>query len=141
MANSVQTREIDGITFEVRRLPLKPSRDTLLKLTKMASPALAEFIRTGQGALGMASGVARLLATLEPSDLDELCSTFAAVTRVKVANAFLDLGAAGDSIFADNVATQLAWLAFALEVNFAEYLKGETVTSFLQSFKPKAASK
>lgn len=137
MALVAQQREIDGRVYEVAPLDLRTSRVVLLRLMKLAGPTLTEFAKNGQGVLGVMSGASQFFTLLQPEDLDYFCETFQKVTRMKLpAGAWVPLV---ESAFGNDVTTQLKWLVFAVEVNYAEYLKGEVAT-FFRRFQATAES-
>lgn len=137
MALVAQQREIDGRWFEVAPLDLRTARTVLLRLMKLAGPAMTEFAKNGQGVVGVMSGAAQLIELLEPADLEYFCDAFQKVSKTKIeSGAWIPLA---ESVFGNNVATQMKWLVFAVEANYAEYLKGEVAT-FLRRFQATAES-
>lgn len=137
MSLVAQQKEIDGRVYEVSPLDLRTSRVVLLRLMKLAGPALTEFAKNGQGVLGVMSGASQLFSLLQPEDLDYFCDAFQRVTKMKLpTGSWVPLV---ESAFGNDVGTQIKWLLFAVEVNYAKYLKGEVAT-LLRRFQPQDVS-
>lgn len=127
MARKVETKEINGSTYEVTQFGALVGRQVLLRLTKMIGPALAGLSKGGFNEQGLASALETWTANLSPDDFDYLCDQFAKCTKVKQSLTTgqvidLDLDKQFDSHFAGNYGTMILWLRFAIGVNYSSFL-------------------
>lgn len=138
----VEERRIGGATYRVTQLGFGAGRPALIRFARMVAPAVAE-LAGAVGSLTAASAGAALLETaidgerlgrafvafLDRATEDEiawLCETFAGRTLVRLdgSPAFVPLADVMEIHFAGKYRDALAWIRFALEVNFADFFAG-----------------
>lgn len=141
-----ESKEIDGIQFQVGGLDLRTERTMLVKLVKTLGPALAEFMKGGDTKASAPEALRLLVETMDEADVNYLCDTFAKVTKVGMTI----VTAGGDTTqwvpytegaFKNGAASQMKWLWFCLEHQFAGFL-GESsgkLGSLLGQIKAKAS--
>jgi len=130
-----QVREIDGYKFEVMPLGFKAARSAFVRLTKALGPALAraanaapdlESLRTSAAQMDLVSAVSELADRVSDDELEWFADTFGKTTR------FSRTGEQWPYLTADNREALFSggslllffrWLAFALEVNFADFFE------------------
>lgn len=105
---------IDGTEYQVTPLGAVIGRKVLLRLTKVFSPAL------------LSKDLSSLLEQLDDETLDYLCDTFAESTNVVMQAEKTKVLAplAGDMFdkhFARKYMQMFEWLAFCVEVNYADF--------------------
>lgn len=136
MPRTIEIREIDGRNFEIGYLDLKKSRETLVRLMKIAAPALAEFSGGADKDASAAAGLRSLVETVKYEDLEWLVMTFSKVSKVELEGGVkVDVT---DAIFNGELKTQLTWLWECVEVNFGTFL-GERAGTALRNFKAKVS--
>jgi hypothetical protein len=125
-----RTREIDGLEFTVSMLPPKKARATLLRLSRLVGPALAELAQGKAESIldldtsHVLAAVSRFFAGMAEEDLEHFVSTFQSVTLVPIP----DMPEAkpippGDALFAGRgTLIVFKWLIFCLEVNYSDFL-------------------
>jgi len=118
-----ETREIDGVLFQVGGLELKKEREVLVRLTKMLGPAMIELARMGAGG-GVSLSGSQVLAGLDDAEIDYLVETFRKITQAQV---ILNEDKVAwmpcvDAMFKGGAISQLKWLWFCLEHQFAGFL-------------------
>lgn len=140
-----ETREIDGLVIEVGQLQLKDARAALVRLTRAAAPALQEFTRDGVRKLGdvdhavVIASLGKLAETLSEADLDFFCDKFGSVSKVQIGpNMVVMTPQIANTVFGGKLLTMFKWLAFAAEVNFADFLAGLRAASPPKSPTPLA---
>lgn len=134
MSTTQETREIDGITFTVTQMPAMKAVTLLTFIGKRLGPALARAVSSAQQALGanmtqedvvvVAEGVGGLLNALEESDAERLLRD---MVFDKTVMQFDGKGAhvkrdTFDALFQGKVGTVYKLIAFAFEVNYADFL-------------------
>lgn len=122
-----QTRDIDDITFRVEQLDVKTARAVFIRLTHLLGPSLAELGKlAGDGsildvdhtaALGV---ISKLLASATEEDLEYLVQVFMKKSKFKMPEA-TGLVPLVDIAFTGRLLTMFKWLAFAIEVNYADF--------------------
>jgi hypothetical protein len=135
MAIEVKQKEIGGVIYQVTQFGAKQANRTLVTLFRMLGGGVAEiFQATGTAEERIGAALNGLQKTLNPDDLESLCQAFASNTKIIV----MATTTAGkvpipqvldyDNHFAgDNLRHQFSWLAFAIEVNFGNFLGGRGV--------------
>ncbi len=132
MASEIKEKKIGKNTYLVSQFGAKTGRRVLFRLTKMLGPTIAGLIRGGGFSQGGIAGALRAFAESgSDEDIDYLCDSFAAVTKVKtpLANGHeieLDLGKQFDDHFRGHYGEMIAWLMFAIEYNFESFLSEMT---------------
>lgn len=120
MSRATQAREIDGVTYVVTQLGGEDGLVTLARLTKILGPAMAS---ADDGMIGAAFAA---VSKLDPLELLPIVRVFAPSTKIhkpiqssgaKAIEVSLDV----DSHFAGKVGSLLSWLAFCVEVNYADF--------------------
>lgn len=121
-------KEIDGSVYRVTQLGSKAARRVFLRLSKLIVPALAQSIK---GTENIPAILESLVQHLSDDDVDFVCEALASVTKV------VDIGtnSKGDKFdsvnnldkcfeeqFRGKTLQQFQWLAWAIEVNFADFL-------------------
>ncbi len=128
MGLETTTREIQGTKFQVTQLPFGQARKTLTLLVKRLGPGLVQAAAAGGtptnlSYAGVAAGVQDMILRLEDEDLETLSATFGKSTRVVQGDAtpVLD-SAAQEHLFKGGELTKyFTWLAFCIEVNYADF--------------------
>lgn len=144
------TREIDGTMFQVRGLDLRKERAVLMRLTKNLGPAIAELVRAGSAA-GIPDALNRLLEHLDDDEVEYLVQVFKDVTKIG-----MQTGKDGEqttqwmpyveAAFKKGASSQLKWLWFCLEHQFAGFLGSgsgkleKTLEDLLGRLKAKASA-
>lgn len=125
---STQQREIDGTTFEVSQLDVKVSRAVFVRLGRVLGPALAEFGKVGdvKSLLDVDHSVAfgaisKLLMNASEEDLEFFCQTFMKKSKFIPPEGTGLIGLV-DLAFTGRLLTMFKWLAFAIEVNYSDFL-------------------
>jgi hypothetical protein len=130
MAINTQERTIDGRTYTVQQLPARKALKTLNRLGKVFGPALAQAA-TAVGSSAkldiaaidvakLGGAVEALFANLEDADLDHFVQTFLESSLVDGAPLYAQL----DVVFMGKIDGLLKLLAFAVEVNFGNFMRG-----------------
>ena len=123
-----EKKTIDGVTFEVTPLGYAVGRKAFVRLTKAVGPALAEAAQ-GSEEGSMSAALERLVSSVEDSDLEWFADVLGKTTRFSTDGSkwpFLS-EANRETLFSGRIFLFFQWLAFALEVNFSDFL------SFLRS--------
>lgn len=123
-----QSRQIDGVTFDVGLLPVSAGRAVLVRLTHLFGGGLAAAVRSsgeGKAEVGALGGaVSGLLERLNTEDLDWLCDQLATVTTVTHADGRrqpLTHDGVMDEVFAGRYMLLAQWLQFCVEVNYSDF--------------------
>ena len=132
MARKTEKRTIDGITFEVTQLGFAKSRQAFVRLAKAVGPALAKIADSAPSLADMrkiapgslAEAVETLISNVGDSDLEWFADVFGSVTRYSVDGERWPFLRAEDreELFSGRILLFFAWLAFALEVNYSDFL-------------------
>jgi len=124
-----QKKTIDGVTFEVTPLGYSTGRKAFVRLSKAVGPALAEAAGGGPDP-DMAAALGSLVQNVEDDDLEWFADVLGKTTRFSSDGGdkwpFLT-EANREVLFSGRIFLFFQWLAFALEVNFSDFL------SFLKS--------
>jgi hypothetical protein len=124
-------KKIGDHTYRLTMLGTRQGQRVLLRLVKALGPAAA--VLAVAGAEGLGNAISAALQSITETDLDYLIDTFAASTdlvlptttaagagSVKVA-----LTGCYDSHFAQRYPESLAWLVWAVQVNFSSFFDGK----------------
>lgn len=116
----VQIHNIDGTDYRIQQLGAKVGKTVLMRLFRIAGPAM-EAKDDEQ--------VTRLLGALGDAEVDFLCETFAKTTAVCMTNAKgqaceLELSNIFDEHFAGKYDLMLKWLWACIKANFETFPKG-----------------
>lgn len=135
MGIKTERREIGTATYIVTQFGGLKGRSVLFRLSKIIGPIVAGGIAGGKDATDIeramlqmvGSGIAGYVEHAKEEDFIYLCETFAAITKVEQRlesgeSIKVQLGDVFDSHFAGKYGEMLLWLAFAVEVNFANFL-------------------
>jgi hypothetical protein len=127
----VQSKDIDGRSYQVTMLDEKTARRVWLRLMQKLGPSVAELAKgltsaNVKSVLDLdtsifAGALARLLREMSEDDLEFFVEKMRSCTKVKPeqANVYVDLY---DGAFQGRLTTMFKWLVFALEVNYADFL-------------------
>lgn len=121
MPVEVKSKTIGDCTYRVRQLPAIQGRKVLVRLMKMFGPALESIGKNTD----VGSMLASALENLDEEVFDSLCDTFAKHTEFELANGnYVGLGEPGmfDQHFTGKYGPMIQWLAFCVQVNFADFL-------------------
>lgn len=130
-------KRIGAFTYHVTQLDAKSGSRALLRLLKIAGPALEAGEKGGETAAGT-----KLVEMLSEKDFDYFCELLAGQTTVTGGSYDEDAEPALDNLFdqhfASNYLDMFAWLAFALEVNFGSFFVGVVAKLAAMAAKAKA---
>jgi hypothetical protein len=120
-----ETRQIGASEYTVFQLPFGQARKLLLRLMKLAAPALGAAASGGLAALVGAGSVRALFDGLDDDSVEEFAEALGGVSRVKNEHGVeLALGkrAVRDGHFgAVGLFEHFEWLKFGLEVNYSDF--------------------
>jgi hypothetical protein len=114
----------DGVKFTVQTFNVVTGREALVRLQRVLGPALGELVE-GRGKTGIARAVGSLAERLNTSDLEWFCTKVSECSTVEYEDGrVLPMSMKGvqDDLFPGNYSLMFAWLEFALEVNFRDFL-------------------
>lgn len=132
MALEKQTRTIGEFTYEVTQFGAKIGNRVLLKVVKSIAPIFMAAAAAGQLKSLDVDGIAAAIAGISEDEFEWLVEAFAGATDVQVGDTAPSLKRVYDLHFAGKYSDELAWLAFAIEVNYGP---------FFQDMKRKAADR
>jgi len=115
-------RTIDGVTFEVTPLGFKQARVAFVRLTKALGPALAHV---DTDAPDMAAALSALVERVGDDDLEWFADVFGETTRFSTDGSkwpYLHADLRESLFSGGKLMLFFQWLAFALEVNFSDFL-------------------
>jgi hypothetical protein len=126
------TRTIGRYAYTVTQLRAKQGNAVLVRLAKLAGPTLGALFSGGEEGAGEAlervslgglgAALREFAAGLTEADLDWLCTTFADCTTVEIEpGSVKPLRGIFDLHFAGAYLELFEWIAFCLEVNFADF--------------------
>lgn len=117
---SPETREIGEHTFEVTPLGFTAGRKLFVRLSRAFGPAIGH-LSTGRPQ-DLAAALSSALEGLSDEDLNHVSEIFGETTRVvqgaKMPYLSKDLR---ETLFAGRILLFFQWIAFALEVNYADF--------------------
>ena len=115
-----ESKDIDGVTYEVTALGGFQGLETFAKLVKLIGPVIANK-----------DDLTKALQGLDPTELVVLAKTFAACTHVTPQPNVEDAAKVGgpldkifDLHFSQNYGRMMKWLYFCIDLNFGDFLKG-----------------
>ena len=115
-----ETREIDGLTFEVTQLPFMRQGKVFARLAAAFGPALAKMADGGlDRELGSALEV--LFARLTESEFDYLVKALLETAYVRDGDRRICVGQNPDAVLSGRNMTGLKLLKFAVEVNWQDF--------------------
>lgn len=120
-----EEKTIDGVTYKVTQLPAKKGHRNLIKLVKMASPAMAGEVNldTDLSSKESLDSIGAALMALDPDNVESLLEDFAKATIVQTdGDKWPCLWDIFDIHFAGNYAAMYKWAIFALQVNYKSFL-------------------
>lgn len=128
----VRSKEISGVTYEVRQLDAIKGRRVFVRFAKLVAP-IATAIKgsTKSGAEDLAGALRELVNAVQEDDLDFFCDSFAPSTCIVDGNKKPELSKSFALHFAGKYHEMIEWLAFCFEVNFG---------TFFQKLGPSSAS-
>lgn len=132
-----QTKEIGGYEFTVSQLPGSIGLKMFFDLVKMVGPSIGALIDEGGGSLtmsdlgklagdkkiaqaGLSGAIKELALNMNDAQVDKMIKQLRECTQVKGHG---PLNKVHDAIFAGKIKAQLEWLAFALQVQFSDFLE------------------
>lgn len=150
MSRKEQDTTIGEHCYRVRMLGGSDASAAMVKIAKAASVGLkgaSLATDAGEGAMVL-SGIADIVTNLPEADVQALAKQFAACTRVGggaygTTEPLVQLAKVYDEHFAGNMSEWLAWIAFCVEVNFADFLgllKGKLAEVFARRKGPAGAT-
>lgn len=123
-------RTIDGVIFEVTPLGYREGRKAFVRLSKAVGPALAQASSGGDMAdlsgsdVDVAAALSALVSEVSDGDLEWFADILGKTTRFSRGGdkwPYL-VEANREALFAGEILLFFKWLAFALEVNFSDFL-------------------
>ncbi len=127
MGKKTEERKLGDHVYVVSQFGALQGRAVLFRLTKMLGPALAGILKDGLSEAGFGAALSGWAASANVEDFTWLCDQFAEVSQVKQPTSsglpiVLPLGKVFDDHFVGHYSEMLKWLAFAIMVNFADFL-------------------
>ena len=119
-----QTREIDGITFRVKPLGFAKGRQVFLRIAKAIGPVLKSIPMEKGAPFPIMEAIAECVGNVTDADLawlDEMLATDAAYSTEPGKWPFMSTALVREQLFDGRFMTYAKWLAFACEVNFADF--------------------
>lgn len=117
-----KTTQIGEFAYEVTQLGAKDGNRVLMKIAKSVGPL---FVLAGGGASLNAAKAAEAVAGLSEDDFAFVVDTLAKKTDVTLQDGKSpSLAVIFDLHFAGRYEDELAWLEFAIEVNFGPFFRG-----------------
>lgn len=129
-----QDRIIDGVTYRVGPLTAAVGRKLLVELKTILGPTLAEIVR-GAGSLDMsekslldmdlgpiANAIAAFAEDVTPEKYEHIVTTLAGQSQYSEAGGNFIAFKMNTEHFRGRYLSELKWLAFALEVNYSDFL-------------------
>lgn len=132
MALESQSRQIGEFSYEVTQFGAKLGNRVLLKVVKSVAPLFMAAAAAGNLKDIDVEGVTSAIAGISEDDFEWLVEQFAGATSVQVGDQAPSLKKVYDLHFAGRYLDELAWLSFAIEVNYGP---------FFQDMKRKAAAR
>lgn len=134
MTRPVREKTIGEYRYQVTLLGAKAGRSMLVRLTKLLGPATASFIEgmlhakgdlTASLAIGAGDAIREVTQRLTDADLTAISDELAKLTIVVLDDQrSTSLDKIYDDHFSGRYGDMGAWLAFALEANFASFFDG-----------------
>ncbi len=151
MALEQRDKVIGSTTYRVTQLPAKLGRTLLVRITKLAGPALAAGItgvgetkaESADGALAVGAGEALrdLCMRLSPEEFGSILDEFAKYTVLLRGELEPRLADVFDDHFAGKYDEMLHWAAFCMEVNYQSFFgaaggRAGLITRLTALFRP-----
>lgn len=140
--------KINGVGYEVTKLPYTPGHSLLLRLTRALGPALGQGVIDGthnvnlkdllnvQVGPALGSAIKALSETLNAEDFDYIVDTLAEYTKIsKAEGKWIPLKAEMEFHFAGNYFELFQWLGFALKVNYGGFFSEQGIGGLLGKMK------
>lgn len=126
MARKTEKKKIGETEYEVQQFGARKGREVLFTLTTMLGPAAAGFLKGGLSEGGILAAIQAFSETAKVEDFSRLCDEFASCTTVHLPTITgqplkVDLSKVFDDHFAGAYGDMLAWLAFAIGVNYSNF--------------------
>jgi hypothetical protein len=138
MARKTETREIDGLTFEVTQLPGTRCNELSIRLSAILAPALSKAgtalggvdmaaglngrVDVGVLVAGIGGGLEALLVQLKPAEYKWLSKELCTFARVDEGQGMLPMtDGVIDEVFSGKSGTFFKFLLFAVEVNLQNF--------------------
>jgi hypothetical protein len=127
MGLEVKERQIGRATYRVTQLGFKAGRAAMVRLTKLLGPVLSRSLEGANGralsVAGLAGGVLELSERLSEQDLTYFCELFGEKTELVLDDGKrpILLPAYQETWFAGQYQELFQWLAFCVEVNYADF--------------------
>lgn len=127
MGKKTERKKIGDHTYVVTQFGALRGREVLFRLTTMMGPALSGIFKGGLSEAGLGEALLTWSSSAKVEDFTWLCDQFAEVTKVEERTSTghaiaSDLGKVFDDHFVGKYTEMLQWLAFAVTVNFADFL-------------------
>lgn len=129
-----QDREIDGVTYRVGPLTAAVGRKLLVELKSLLGPTLAEIVR-GAGSLDLsekslldmdlgpvANAIAAFAEDVTPEKYEYIVTTLASQSQYSEDGGKFIPFKMNTEHFRGRYLSEIKWLAFALEVNYSDFL-------------------
>ncbi len=117
-----QTKEIDGVTYEVTPLPFGVGQKTLMRTIKIMSPIMSAMMKGGTQAQGVALALEALPIALSDADVTYFGETFGKASRYQDGDKWVPLLSSTQELhFAGRYLAFMQWITFCLEVNFKSF--------------------
>jgi hypothetical protein len=122
-----EKKTIGGTTYHVSQFGALKGREILFHLTKFLGPATSGYVAGDDIAASLGLALQTWCEKANKDDFILLCTAFAEVTKYEQPLTsgeviHVELSKTFDSHFAGHYGYMLAWLAFAIQVNFASFL-------------------
>lgn len=119
-----QRKTIEGVTFCVTPLGYGKARKAFVRLTKAVGPALASGAGVKPEDMDVQAILGALVDNVDDSDLEWFAEAFGTATKFSTdGDKFPFLrGPEREVLFTGRLLLFFQWLAFALEVNFSDFL-------------------
>lgn len=143
MALEKQTRQIGEFSYEVTQFGAKVGNRVLLKVVKSLAPLFMAAAAAGNIKDIDVEGVASAIAGISEDEFEWLVEQFASATEVQIGEQTPTLKKVYDLHFAGKYLDELAWLAFAIEVNYGPFfqdMKRKAGARFAKDGAPKEPS-
>lgn len=120
-----QSRQLDGVTYEVTPLPFGVGKRELIRFIKLASPVISAAFEK-QDSRAMAASIFGVVPdVLTDEDVDHFRNTFGPYSQFQQGAEWLKLTTAQQDLhFAGRYMSFMKWLAFCFEVNFSDFFAG-----------------
>lgn len=118
-------REIDGVLFRVSQLPFPKARSVALRLAKVMGPVLEAIPTLQGGPQAILSAIPKAIDSLSEKALEALEDDLAEGCSFSTDGGkkwpLMSNEAARHGLFEGSFVLYAKWLAFAVEVNFADF--------------------